>query len=195
MELYICSKCGFESTPDKFHTKTNCKKCHSDYNNKWQKKNPDKIRKYAARRYQESDHTSMSENKECSAYLGVYVAERVLSRVFENVEKQPLGNPGYDFICNKGKKIDVKSACSQIGKRCVNKHWSFHTEKNKIPDYFLCLAFDNREDLNPLHLWLMPADVVNNSARAYITTSTLNKWNKYALDIEKVSTCCDMMRG
>ena len=107
----------------------------------------------------------------------------------------PYGHKGFDFFCNKGKKIDVKSACIYIDNRGNRSDsWSFHIHRNSIADYFLCLAFDNREDLNPLHIWLIPGHIVNHLKGATIAESTLSKWDEYKLDINKVATCCNSMK-
>ena len=132
----------------------------------------------------------MSENKECASYLGVFVAERVLSHVFKDVEVMPYGNPGYDIVCNKGKLIDVKCACLGKGGR-----WVFNIRRNIVADYFLCLAFDNRDDLNPEHTWLIPGDIVNHLKGTGISPITIHKWDEYKIDVDKVSACCDVMRG
>jgi hypothetical protein len=136
---------------------------------------------------------SMSENRECAAYLGIHVAERVLSKVFKNVERQPNNTTGFDFICNRGKKIDVKSACLCYGKR-GNPRWTFQTNYNKIADYFIFLAFDNRKNLTPMYVWLIPADILNTKSGAGITIKTLDKWNQYSIPIDKVAACCDVLR-
>ena len=129
-------------------------------------------------------------NTECSMYLGVDIAENVLSKVFNDVEIMPPNNPGYDFICNKGKKIDVKSACP----RKKDTTWNFTIKYNTIADYFLCIAFDNREDLNPLHIWLIPGNLVNKNSGKTISKSTFHKWDKYELDITKTIECCDHIK-
>lgn len=96
-------------------------------------------------------NNSMSKNKSCSLYLGVHIAERILSKVFENVQRMPNKNQGYDFICKNGFKIDVKSSC--LCKK--GNSWNFNINNNKIADYFLLLAFDTRESLNPKYIWLI----------------------------------------
>ena len=136
----------------------------------------------------------MSQNKECASYLGCFVAESVLAQVFKDVTKMPMHNPGFDFICNRGKKIDVKSSCIREVK-CNTDTWIFTINKNKIPDYFLCIAFDNRDDLNPLHLWLIPGDIVGDLWNASISVTTLNKWDDYRLNIDNVVSCCDTMKS
>ena len=100
-----------------------------------------------------------------------------------------MHNPGYDFICNRGKKIDVKSSCIRRGNT-----WIFRINYNTIADYFLCLAFDNRADLNPMHIWLLPSNITSHLSGASIGFSTISKWDEYRLDISKVSMCCDLMR-
>ena len=129
-------------------------------------------------------------NESCSTYLGVNIAENIIRKIFKNVETVPYGNKGYDFICNRGLKIDVKSAC-----RHKSEHkWSFGISHNKIADYFICMAFDNREDLNPLYIWLIPGKIVNHLSSPSISESNLSKWDKYKLDINKVTACCDTMK-
>lgn len=131
-----------------------------------------------------------STNRDCSMFLGVHIAEQILSKVFKNVKTMPINNPGYDFICNNGYKIDVKSSC-------IHKDglWSFIFDRNKIPDYFLCIAFDNRNNLQPEYIWLIPSDIVNNLVGTSISESTLNKWEGYNLPIDKVVSCCDNMKS
>ena len=136
----------------------------------------------------------MSDNKDCAAFLGVYVAERVLSHVFKHVQRMPNNNPGYDFICGRGYKIDVKSSCCYHSKTQADR-WAFKIRKNQIAEYFLCLAFDNRESLNPEHIWLIPAENISDHENTSISIMRLDKWSEYELDIDRVSTCCNILRG
>ena len=194
----LCVKCYnhryYKKNKDsiKEYQKKNAKKIKI-WNKKWHEQNHNEIKIRRDNRNRERGLLPMSENRGCAIFLGIHVAERVLSKVFKNVEIQPHGNPGFDFICNKGMKIDVKSSCIRINKN-IN-YWNFHIDKNKIADYFLCLAFDNRNDLNPLHMWLLPADKFNNKTGAGILVNKINKWDKCALDINKVSVCCDVIKG
>lgn len=193
---YKCNTCGFKGTREYFPTssKTQCKKCKNSYARRWYAVNAISRREYGRQlRYKNNGVKPMSENKNCAYFLGVHVAERILAHVFNDVIKMPLKNPGYDLICNKGKKIDVKSACLQNMKRS-NPRWYFNIKQNKIADYFLCLAFDNRSDLNPLYMWLLPGHEFNTILNASIGITTINKWDKYALDINNVKACCDMVR-
>jgi len=134
----------------------------------------------------------MSKNKNCSDYLGIHIAENVLSKVFKDVIKMPNNNPGYDFICSNGYKIDVKSACM---KKDRPDSWYFHTENNFIADYFLCIAFDNREDLNPLHMWLIPSNTITNkNSSLYISNKSIDVWNRYEKSIYNIIQCCNSFR-
>ena len=189
-----CRKCGVELNSENWYPscqKRNnriCKRCQNTQVQQYQKANPDKAKATWTHNNRKHGNRPMSKNKECSAYLGVYVAGGVLSHVFKDVQRMPNGNPGFNFICNKGKKISTKSSC--LGKYGT---WMFSTNHNKIADYFLCLAFDSREDLNPLHAWLIPGEKLNHLKLASIRPSTIHKWDEYKLDITKIITRCDVM--
>jgi hypothetical protein len=101
----------------------------------------------------------------------------------------PNNNPGYDFVCNRGYRVDVKSACLGIRGR-----WTFNINRNKIADYFLMLAFDNRADLNPKYMWLIPGDVVSNKVGIDVAATTLTKWREYELPLDKVVSCCNVLK-
>jgi hypothetical protein len=135
----------------------------------------------------------MSENKVCAVYLGVHVAEKMLSKIFKDVETMPYGNPGYDFICNKGKKIDVKAACMSKNSS-GNNTWWFNINRNTVPDHFLFIVFDNRENLNPLHIWLVPADELNHLVNTSISESTVHKWDRYIVNVDEAIKYCDKIK-
>ena len=145
------------------------------------------------RRWVEKYGNRMVMNKQCPTFLGVHVAERVLSKVFKNVERMPMSNPGYDFVCNRGMKIDVKS--STINKTSSNSsRWAFSIKKNATADYFLLIAFDNRDDLNPMYMWLIPGHVLCDNIAVSITSTTMRRWDEYALDICGVVECCNVAK-
>ena len=133
-------------------------------------------------------------NKKSATYFGVTVAEKVLSNVFKNVERMPANNSGYDFICGKGYKVDSKASCKRIYNKRSN-NWSFHIDKNKTANYFALLAFDNRDDINPLYFWLIPGNVINDKVSIGISESTINKWDEYRRDISKIISCCNTLKG
>ena len=190
-----CRICNVELTDENWNPSQRkkpdriCKKCNNEKGRLWRKANPDRVKANNIRAGRMRGEQPYNKNKECAAFLGVHVAERVLSRVFKNVKRMPYGHPGYDIVCNKNKKIDIKSAC-------INKHdaWVFNIRRNLIADYFLCLAFDNREDLNPLHAWLIPAKEVNCFTGIGICKNTIHKWDAYKLDVSRVAKCCDAMK-
>jgi hypothetical protein len=138
----------------------------------------------------------LHECKDIPAYLGVHIAERVLSGFFEDVKRMPYGNPGFDFICKRGNKIDVKSSCL-ILRNDGGKYWKFMIKKNQITDYFLCIAFDNRESLTPLHVWLVPSKNVSSQHAFHITDSemSLKRWSDFEKPLDRVLSQCDGLRG
>lgn len=141
-------------------------------------------------------HVPYYENKDCSNYLGRHIAERILSKYFEDIKHMPYQNQGYDFVCKKGYKIDVKSSCLHSNDKYKNPLWSFDINHNKIADYFLCIAFDNRDNLTPMRLWLIPGNVISNKHALIITNSerSLSTWKEYEKPIDKVEMCCEHLR-
>jgi hypothetical protein len=137
----------------------------------------------------------MSEAKDCSSYLGVYIAEKLLSNFFDHTTHMPLNNPGYDFVCGKGFKIDVKSSCYVIQGKSTPR-WQFDIDRNQIADYFLCIAFNDRVSLNPLHVWLIPSQIVNDHLCFCVTDNPrgLSKWSNYERPIDKVVEQCNGMK-
>ena len=132
----------------------------------------------------------MSDNTNCSQYLGIAVNERLIRLHFKDVEVFPYGHPGFDFICNKNMKIDAKSSCLH-----KDGQWLFNIKQNVEADYFLCVAYDNREDLNIVHVWLIPGRDVNDHVSITISPGTIHKWDKYIYDIEGFSSCCNVMKN
>lgn len=211
---YICKKCKNKQQNDHRHATGVCKErnhdkgvcsvCgvmlivgenitqyridHSDY----------RCKNCNAKRIRNWNHLTgrrqpMSKNHDCASFLGIYVAERVLANVFDNVRMMPINNAGFDFICGKGCLIDVKSSCRRHHLRWSDS-WVFTINKNQIADYFLCVAFNSREDLDPEHAWLIPAIDINDKTGVGISVTTIDKWDEYRLDIDKVITCCDAMK-
>ena len=139
----------------------------------------------------------MAEAKDCSLWLGVHIAERILSKYFDNLTRMPPNNPGYDYICGRGYKIDVKSSCLIADKGHGNRRWVFNTCKNQTADYFLCLAFDNRESLQPLHIWLIPASFVRGNTKFSVMGNSkgVSKWAAYERPIDRVLECCEQIKA
>ena len=142
----------------------------------------------------------MRKNKKCGLYLGCHIAERILSNIFKRVERLPYNHPGYDFVCDKGHKIDVKASCIQKGNT-----FKFTISNNKTPDYFLLIAFDNRQKLNPLGIWLIKSDEIIrgrklNAFKGLGITNTpkkLAEFNKYEQTdkLAEVLNCCDNIKN
>lgn len=204
METKICSICGKEKPLSDFHKncgskdghQSRCKVCDNEAAKQWYRDHREYHIKYNREyRYRTGRRIPMTKNPGCSSYLGVHIAEDVLSKVFKDVHKMPMNNKGYDFVCNMGYKIDVKSSC-RYHRKNRSDGWGFTINRNKIADYFLCIAFDNRKDLNPEYLWLLPGKEINNKKGVSIAESTIKKWKQYELNdkLNKVINCCNSLR-
>jgi hypothetical protein len=207
--MKICAKCKKDQENDQYRYGHNaCKQCERDYEKErikdpiirarknkqckeWNKSHPGY--------YSEWDHKNgrckpMTENKMGSQYLGVCVTEELLSKYFKNVKHLSYNNPGYDFICENEFKIDAKS--SVIRKDTKFGTYRFQIRKNTIADYFVCIGFDNRIDLNPLHIWIIPGKDINMLTGIAISNNErgLKKWSLYEKPLDKIVMCCSEMK-
>ena len=202
----ICSKCGVGKPLDEFHKQKggkdgkrgDCKDCFNETSRKYHREHREEINKKGREYYRKVDshrrgHLSMYENKFCAQYLGVVIGERLCRHLFKDVEVMPYGNTGYDIICNKGKLIDVKTSSTLLQKGKYS-HWGFHIKHNAVADFFILVAFDNRTNLNPLYLWMIPGKEVNNQSGIQISPSTIHKWDKWKRDINDAQLCCTEMK-
>lgn len=195
-----CIKCNllkpiteFRKPPEKKNHSNICNDCTKLYHEEYRKQHPHAVTDWKHRTGRTIPH---NENKNCPQYLGSHVAERLLALYFGDVKRMPITFPGYDFLCPNGYKIDVKASTLQHHKRKTSSTWSFHIGKNTIADYFMCLAFNNRDSLEPQHLWLIPGNIVNHltAVEMYPTEYSLNKWSKYEKDLTKVFECCKILK-
>lgn len=185
----ICTRCHESKLATDFYNKSDkpgkrayCKRC-------WKEISLDY--KHAA-----GINLPMSISKESSTYLGVYIAESVLANVFDNVIRMPVGHPGYDFICGKGFKIDAKSSKLYIDpSKRRSSRWMFSIGRNTKADYFICLGFNNdRKNVTPLRMWLIPAKEVNMLQTLSIRNNDVVSWKQYEKSTRKVLACCEHMR-
>lgn len=204
-ETKRCSRCG-ETKPFSEFSKhrgrkhglgSHCRVCRREVARNWRVQNLEEYRATnRAWKHRRGMSRPMETAKDSSAWLGIYIAERVLSKFFDHIERMPVNNPGYDFLCSRGYKIDVKSGCLH-GQDKRNPRWLFRINRNKIADYFLCLAFDNRESLTPMHIWLIPGNAVNENTGITVTNTPESraKWSKYERPLEKVQMCCTALKS
>jgi len=173
-EFYV-SACRGRSYPS-----SRCRACDTEY--------------ARTRRNKKGTQIPLRQAKNIGAYLGVHIAERLLGNIFKTTIRMPYGNPGYDFICGRGFKVDVKASCRRHKKNCPDR-WHFNIKKNKSADYFACFAMDNRQGLNPEHFWLIPAKDINHRSTVQIFENLIPDWKKYECPIENVLSACAALKG
>lgn len=129
----------------------------TDIRHEWARKKGYKDFNEYLRRYRENVCITGSSkiNKDCNTYFGVEIAERYVSMVFEEVKRMPPGNPGYDWLCKKGYKIQHKARCLDGDNR-----FNFPIRFNNIADYFILTAWKDRESLEPMYIWIIHRDEI-----------------------------------
>jgi hypothetical protein len=215
MQEKICGKCkipkplsayGFHNSgKHKGELRTYCRECENLISKVYYQANKDIVNTKTTTKRYANGQKPMSENKECPSYLGIAIAEKALSNFFDHIIRMPLNNPNYDFICGKGFKIDVKASCLHYPKTGISKegytktyhpYWNYLIKKNPIAEFYLLLAFNSREDLEPLHVWLIPAHILNIKEGITITNTSkaLSKWSIYEKPLTNVIKCCNEMQ-
>ncbi len=138
-------------------------KNHSEYVEKWAKEKGYKNSSEYKKEWQwnKGVRSPMSENDDCPQYLGIHMAERniakkILSAIYKDVEDMPYRHQGFDFICDKKFKIDIKSA------RLIDGQWQFQIRYNNIADYFMLIGFNNEKngesELKCINIWWFKND-------------------------------------
>jgi hypothetical protein len=137
------------------------------------------------------------ENRTDNRFLGVYIGENAIHKIHEGSERKKLNNKGYDIICQKGYKIDVKTTTLSRYNTYV-----FDISENKTADYFVMIGFNNIIDLKPLHIWIIRGNekldtgrIVNDLNKLIIVNEPLyiSKYEKYEKDdkLELLKTLCN----
>jgi hypothetical protein len=137
------------------------------------------------------------ENRTDNRFLGVYIGENAIHKIYEGSERKKLNNKGYDIICQKGYKIDVKTTILSQYNTYV-----FDISKNKTADYFVMIGFNNIIDLKPLHIWIIRGNekldtgrIVNDLNKFIIVNEPfyISKYEKYEKydKLELLKTLCN----
>jgi len=121
-------------------------------------------------RHDTGRQSSMSENKDCSSYLGVEIAEKkiariILPRILGEIKKEmPYKGCRFDYLIEGDIKVDSKAGCLIDG----NRRWSFFINHNDVAGFFLIIAFDSRDNLYCEHIWLFERNEMINGAKFYM---------------------------
>jgi hypothetical protein len=97
-------------------------------------------------------------------------------------KKQP-----YDWVCRNGLKIKHIASSTIVDdyhrspvSNTPIPYWQYAIRRNQVPDYFILSAWDNRESLTPMYIWII-------KGHEDFRTQTSNRpfwgrmsWNVYA---------------
>lgn len=163
---------------------------------------------YAKRkRWDRGVQRPIEEAKDCPAYFGVCIGEKYVSRTFDNPKMMPYGNPGYDWECKNGLKIQLECRCLSDN-LWFNQQFKFtHIDYNKVADVFILSGWKDRESLEPLLVlafkkddivrgepfWMRDSLSITNSPEGlaefkdFEVTNRLDKLKEMCKDIKKIS--------
>ena len=155
------------------------------------------------KRYDKGECLPKEFNEDCSSHFG-YFTEDLMIKTFDGAIKMPLNNPGFDWSCKRGDKIDNKSRCLTYRKESNWCGWIFSIEYNNIADWFILSGWDNRDSLNPLHVWIFHKNDIlaggefwkRNALCITNTSKGLKKFEKWevANKLDKLKELCDEMQ-
>lgn len=110
-----------------------------------QKKGYDNFNDYRREFLHETGRNLPKEfDEDCSRYFGEFIAENYIIKTFENPVRMPPNNPGFDWLCKKGEKIQCKARCLKY-------------ESGHSPRWSYRLA-DNRGNFNETADWFILSD-------------------------------------
>jgi hypothetical protein len=169
---------------------------------------------------------SIEDNKDCGRYFGEYIERKYVFQIFEDpvpfeFPKDELGRitdnrKPYDYLCCKGLKLKHISSCIREDKSHIQKltgeklpYFAYAIRRNKIPDQFVLSAWDNRESLKPLFVWIIKGKEMfqtqisnkpfweRDTFTIYFNSKGINKMKKYEVTdkLEKLKEVCRLSKG
>lgn len=139
---------------------------------------------------------TMEEDIFCSQYLGKYIEEKYVMKLFPNAvpfkieykENEKYGSrKTYDWICSNGLKIKHIAACSCISNSRVSgidkspiPYWQYHINYNDDADVFMLTAWDSRESLEPKYVWVINGKEKILTQASYKPFCERASWTVYA---------------
>lgn len=166
-----------------------------------------------------------SENKDCSRYFGNYMEKKYVMQIFEDpipfeYEKDKMGRiidrtKPYDYICKKGLKIKHIASCIRTDKLHVIScfgdpllYWEYLIKNNNVPDYYILSAWNDRDSLEPLYVWIIRGDEIFITQRSqkpfwdrstfavYDTRKGIDRMSKYEATnrLEQLREICRIAR-
>lgn len=110
--------------------------------------------------------------------------DNLMIHILENPIKMSTHNPGYDWICKRGYKIDNKSRCLNYTNKAPN--WLFHIRCNNIADWFILYGWDNVDSSNPLRIWAFHKnDIVRDRKFSEFDTFSITNTPEKLKELEK----------
>lgn len=151
------------------------------------------------RNFRYNNGICQQNNKDCSRYFGINIAENYVSNTFEDPIRMPNDNPGFDWVCKKGYKIQHKARCLTYREKRI--YWAFDIKYNNIADYFMFSGWDSRSNLEPMYVLMfhkndiVRGDVFWRRENINITNrqNYLIEFRKYELSdkLEKLKVYCN----
>ena len=115
-----------------------------------------------------------------------YISQNYVMRTFEGPEEMPTNNPGFDWKCKNGDKIEHKGSCLQ-NTRGRYPYWIFNIDWNNIADYFILSAWDSPESLIPLHIWIFHKNDMVRKGNSYTVREKF--WRRGSITITNTPDC------
>lgn len=189
---YICSAC-YAGNGERHPTLK-----RSDFNTRLEYANAqaqrlgfkDEAERTKIKGWERGKHRSMEENKDCPVYFGVCIGEKYVSKTFDNPKMMPYGNPGYDWECKNGLKIQHEARClckSDYATDGTNPQFKFtHIDYNKVADVFILSGWKDRESLEPLLVLVFKKDDIVRGEPFWMRNSlSITNTPKYLREFEK----------
>lgn len=104
------------------------------------------------KRWNDGENIPIEFSNSSVSYKGVHLGEDIITdpiliEIFGDIEKKmPYRNVGYDRIVKGGYKIDSKLRTLIEDWKYNSYGWKYYIDYNKIADYFLLIALDEKKN-------------------------------------------------
>lgn len=128
----------------------------------------------------------MSYSDQKNTGIGRKWEKWALKNLFPSGVLQTYNNRAFDILDGNA-RIDVKASKLYVPKARGGKYFDFKVKFNTGCDYFLFIGYRYKNSKDPEKVWLIPACLVNNQYRVYVSPNHTGQWKEFEINWRKAA--------